>query len=140
MVDCDGSTMGAVAVSVSSSSTTDSQSLSSAFSFSPNIEFVLRKRTVLAGRRCLNVVVFGAGLLTSRMVSSSTSPTSVNIDRRRLCAGWGRTRSMLSPSRNESDRQWSRVGRVLRVVQSSMVRKAEKKGGERYGGMDDVEA
>jgi hypothetical protein len=47
---------------------------------------------------------------------------------------------MLGLSRNESGRQWSRVGRIVRVVQSWMVRKAEKKGGERYGGMDDVEA
>lgn len=79
----------------SSSSTTDSQSLSSSFGCSPKMLFRLRNRTVRAGLRCLDVVAIGAGLLSSLMVSSSTNPTSVKIDRRRPSAACGRTCSML---------------------------------------------
>jgi hypothetical protein len=77
----------------SSSSATDSQSLSSSFAVSPKTSFRLRNRTVRAGRKCLNDGAFGAGLLTSFIVSSATSPTSVNIDRRSW-AGSGRTRAI----------------------------------------------
>lgn len=79
----------------SSSSATDSQSLSPSSSFSPNTSLRLRNLTVLAGRRCLKVGALGAGLLCSFILSSSTNPTSVNIDRRRPSAGCGRTCSIV---------------------------------------------
>ena len=125
----DGRVVGAVCcASNSSSSITDSQSLSSLFSVSPNIEFRLRKRTLLAGLRCFNVVVRGAGLLTSLIVSSSTNPTSVNIDRRRPSAGCGRTRSMLIYCVShavQANNSWSRASRAVLVVRTPE-RKASK--------------
>lgn len=88
IVDGAGRMVGAaVDVRGSSSSIIDSQSSSLSSSFSPNIEFWLRNRTVLAGLKCLNVVTVGAGLLAALIVSSSTSPTSVKMDRRRPSAG-----------------------------------------------------
>lgn len=99
IVNCVG-TMGAVGLETSSSSSsTDSQSLSSlpgCLSLITSLR--LRNLSILAGRNCRNECpCVRIGLLSSRIRSSSTSPTSANIDMRRLSpsvAGCGRTRSM----------------------------------------------